>query len=101
MSQDDLPRTGDTFIDTMSMLFRWLGKQVERVIPSPAAVLPAAVDMTDSQLLQAIYRVGAELLNGLAPIIGQSFSSYGSPAEMGDPRFPHAMPVKLRCAGMS
>jgi hypothetical protein len=36
------------------------------------------------------------LLNGLAPIIGQSFARYGAPAEMGDPRFPHGMPVKAR-----
>lgn len=52
--------------------------------------------MTDRQLLQAVYRVGAELLNGLAPVIQQSFARYGLAAEMGDPRFPHAMPVKVR-----
>src|SRR6266851_4282104 len=94
MSQDDLPRTGDMVIDTMTMVFRWLGRQVERLLPPPA--LPAAADMTDRQLLHAVHRAGAELLNGLAPIIGQSFARYGAPAEMGDPRFPHGMPVKVR-----
>ncbi|MGH3193048.1 MAG: Tn3 family transposase [Streptosporangiaceae bacterium] len=51
--------------------------------------------MTDRQLLQAVRQAGAELLNGLGPIIQQSFAHYGSAGEMGDPRFPHAMPVKV------
>lgn len=97
MSQDDLPRTGNPVFDTMTVIFNWLGKQTEHVILRPHAQrLPAPADMTDRQLLQAVHHVGAELLNGLGPIIQQSFTRYGSAAEMGDPRFPHAMPVKMR-----
>jgi hypothetical protein len=92
----DLPRTGNQVVDTMTEIFHWLGKQIDQFIPRlPAPPLPAPADMTDRQLQQAVHRVGAGLLNGLAPIIQQSFVRYGSPAEMGDPRFPHAMPVKV------
>lgn len=97
MSRDDLPRTGNPAIDTMTGIFHWLGKQVESVIPRPAEpVHPAPADMADGQLLEAVHRTGAELLNGLAPVIQESFTRYGAPEEMGDPRFPHGMPVKLR-----
>jgi hypothetical protein len=96
MSQD-LPRTGNQVIDTMTEIFHWLGKQIDQFIPRPPAPpLPAPADMTDRQLHQAVHRVGAGLLNGLAPVIQQGFARYGSAAEMGDPRFPHAMPVKVR-----
>ena len=97
MSQADLPRTGNQVIDTMTGIFHWLGKQIEPFIPRPPEPsLPAPAGMTDRQLLQAVHHVGARLLNGLAPIIQHSFTRYGSATEMGDPRFPHAMPVKVR-----
>jgi hypothetical protein len=93
----DRPRTGNPVIDTMTKVFERLGKEIEQFIPRPPAPpLPAPADMTDRQLLHAVHRVGAELLNGLAPVIRQGFDRYGSTAEMGDPRFPHAMPVKVR-----
>jgi len=97
MSRDDLPRTGNQVIDTMTGIFHWLGKQIEPFIPRPPEPpRPAPADMTGRQLLQAVHHVGAGLLNGLAPIIQHSFTRYGSATEMGDPRFPHAMPVKVR-----
>lgn len=96
MSQD-LPRTGNPVIDAMTKILHRLGEEIGQRIPRPhAQPLPAPAGMTDRQLLQAVHQAGAELLNGLAPVIQQSFARYGSAAEMGDPRFPHGMPVKVR-----
>lgn len=96
MSQD-LPRTGNPVIDTMTKILHRLGEEIGQRIPHPhAKPLPTPADMTDGQLLQAIHQAGAELLNGLAPVIQQSFARYGAAAEMADPRFPHGMPVKAR-----
>ena len=87
--------TGNQVIDTMTKVFAWLGKHFDQLNP-PAPPLPAAPGMTDEQLHHAIHDVGACLLNGLGPIVQDSFVRYGSPTAMSDPRFPHPMPVKAR-----
>jgi hypothetical protein len=81
----------------MTRISHWLGREIGRRIPRPRAHhLPAPTDMTNRQLLQAVHLIGAQLLNGLAPVSQPSFARWGSAAEMGDPRFPYGMPVKVR-----
>ena len=93
---EHLPGNGSMGVSTMSGISRWLsGKIGQRIPGSRTRALPAPADMTNQQLLQAVHLVGAHLLNGLAPIIQPSFARWGSAAEMGDPRFPHAMPIKV------
>lgn len=88
---------GYPVIETVTKIVRRLGKEFEQLVAHPPArPLPAPADMTDAQLLQAVYLVGAGLLDGLAPVIQDSFVRWGSAAEMGDPRFPHGMPVTVR-----
>lgn len=96
MSQD-LPITGNRLIDTMTKVFAWLGKHTDQLIPRPPAPPPQApAEMTDQRLHHAIHDIGAGLLNGLGPILQESFVRYGSSTSMSDPRFPHAMPVTVR-----
>jgi hypothetical protein len=90
-----VPVTGNPAIDTMTKVFDWLGRQVDQVLPRPPAPpRPAPANMTDEQLHHAIHDIGASLLNGLAPIIQESFARYGN--VIADARFRHAMPTTVR-----
>ena len=94
---EHLSGNGSMSLGPMSGISQWLsGKIGQRFPGSRTRPLPTPADMTNQQLLQAVHLVGAHLLNGLAPVIQQSFARWGSAAEMGDPRFPHAMPIKVR-----
>lgn len=75
----------------------WLADRVEELVSGLGGSAPvAATDMTDQQLLEAVHDVGGRLLNGLAPMIRETFARLPWSTEQGDPRFPHAMPVKVR-----
>lgn len=88
---------GYPVIGTMAKVVRRLGMEFEQFLARPPAQpLPAPACMTNTELLEAVYLVGAGLLNGLAPVIQASFVRWGAAAEMGDPRFPHGMPVTMR-----
>lgn len=92
----DLSITGKPVIDTMTKVFAWLGRRIHQLVPHPPAPpLPAPAEMTDEQLHHTIHDVGADMLNGLGPILQGSFVRYGSSTVMSDPRFPHAMPVTV------
>lgn len=94
---EDRPLGGYPITDAMAKIARRLGREFEQIVGRPPArQFLAAADMTDVQLLTAVYLVGAGLLDGLAPVIQDSFVRWGSSAEMGDPRFPHGMPVTVR-----
>lgn len=83
--------------ETAAKAMNWLGKQVEELLSGPGRPAPvAATDMTDQQLLEATHDVGGRLLNGLAPMIRETFARLPWSTEQSDPRFPHAMPVKVR-----
>jgi len=75
----------------------WLAGRVEELVSGLASPAPvSAADMTDQQLLEAIHDLGGRLLNGLAPMIPETFARLPWSTEQSDPRFPHAMPVKVR-----
>lgn len=94
---EDRPVGGYPVVGAVAKIVRRLGREFEqRVARTPDRPLPAPADMTDVQLFKAVYLVGAGLLDGLAPVIQDSFVRWGSAAEMGDPRFPHGMPVTMR-----
>jgi hypothetical protein len=75
----------------------WLANRVEELASGLGGPAPVpATDMTDQQLLEAVHDVGGRLLNGPAPMIGETFARLPWSSEQSDPRFPHAMPVKVR-----
>jgi hypothetical protein len=88
---------GNPVVDAMTKAFEWLGSWVDQLLPhphSPHSASPA--DMTDKELHHAIHDVGGGLLNGLAPIIHDSFVRYGSAMATIDPRTREPTPVKVR-----
>jgi hypothetical protein len=89
--------TGNPVIDAMTKAFEWLGNRVDQLIarlPPPPSASPA--DMTDKQLHHAIHDVGGSLLNGLGPVIHDSFVRYGSAMATSDPGTRQPTPVKVR-----
>lgn len=89
--------TGNPVIDAMTKAFEWLGNRVDQLIPRPPYPPSASpADMTDKELHHAIHDVGGGLLNGLAPVIQDSFVRYGSAMATSDPRTRQPTPVKVR-----
>lgn len=86
----DHPRT-----DAIEGLLNWLGKRIDQLVPrSPVARRVPPASMTDEQLHEAVYHVGAELLDNVS--VRVLMPTYAADAIKNDPRFPHGMPTTVR-----
>ncbi len=83
------------FADLIAGIRGWLGKQIDQLLPYPLMTrqIPPA-SMTDEQLHEAIYRVGAELVDNIS--VHVLMPTYANNEINPDPRFPRGMPTTVR-----
>jgi hypothetical protein len=92
---DNIATTSSSYADLIATIRGWLTGQIDQLMPQLLTTRQAPpASMTDEQLHEAVYRVGAELLNNIS--VHVLMPTYARNGVRPDPRFPHGIPTTVR-----